>query len=153
MARVNRTHKSRQLEDHIVAEGHGTEYAAEGAPVKDINWDVKSAEVHADPLKDEGMGEERIVRRFFFKLPPLPKGIDKPTDQEILEYHLKSTVVPMLWRDELEPIDQPRIIAGKKGAFTIVAICQARRSMIGGGAASRVFQKPELVQNIINGKS
>lgn len=144
MARV-RNHRSKNIDDHIVAEGHGVELGAEGAPVKDINWDVKSAEVHADPMIEGGGGPKLIVRRFFFKLPP---SLDEtPGHDFLLEYHKKHTVIPQLWRDELELAQEPRIIAGKKGSFTIVAICTPR---FVSGVKSQIHENAELVQNIIS---
>lgn len=147
MEGINRRHDSRELDDHIVAEGHGTEYGAEKAPVEDINWDVKSAEVHADPFEDGGNGQKLIARRFHFQLPPGTPYI--PSNEEMLDWHKKHTVIPMLWKDELELADEPRIIAGKKGKFTIVAICAARNVL---GVKSIIHERPELIQNMMNGQ-
>lgn len=143
MARI-RKHDSKNLEDHIVDEGHGVELGAENAPVKDINWDVKSAEVHADPIEDAGLGQKVIARRFHFKLPP---GLAMtPGNDELLDWHKKHTVIPTLWKDELELIDEPRIIAGKKGSFTIVALCAPRTVL---GVKSMIHEKANIVQDIL----
>lgn len=148
MARINRHVDSKNIEDHIVAEGHGVEIGAEKAPVKDINWDVKSAEVHADPLVDGGTGPTLLVRRFKFQLPP---GLaEQPGHDELLDWHKKHTVIPTLWKDELELADEPRIIADKKGAFTIVAICAPRNVL---GVKSFIHERPELLQNMMNGQN
>lgn len=139
-----RKHDSKNLDDHIVGEGHGVELGAEGAPVQDINWDVKSAEVHADPMFDSGTGQKVIARRFMFKLPP---GLAMtPGNDELLDWHKKHTVIPTLWKDELELIDEPRIIAGKKGNFTIVALCAARNVL---GVRSNIHEQANIVQDII----
>lgn len=144
MARI-RKHDSRNIDDHIVSEGHGVELGAANAPVQDINWNVKSAEVHSDPMMEMGTGEKLIVRRFQFRLPPgLP---ETPGHEELLAWHKKNTVIPTLWRDELELVDEPRIIAGKKGAFTIVAIC-APRVML--GVKSVIHERPDLIQDVIS---
>lgn len=144
MARI-RNHSSKKIEDHIVSEGHGVELGATNAPVKDINWNVKSAEVHSDPMQESGTGPKLVVRRFRFKLPPgLP---ETPGNDELLAYHKKATVIPTLWRDELELAQEPRIVPGKKGEFAIVAIC-APRTML--GVRSAIHERPELVQHIIN---
>lgn len=146
MARLkkNRNINSRNLEDHIVEEGHGVEVGADNAPVENINWQTMSGEVHADPLMESGVGQRLIVRRFQFKL--APGEINKATKDELLEWHKKNTVIPMLWKDELELAGEPRIVAGKKGAFTIVAVCMPR---IVGGVKSYIETKPELIQDII----
>jgi hypothetical protein len=142
MARI-RKHDSRNIDDHIVAEGHGVELGAEAAPVKDINWNVKSAEVHADPMEDLGTGQKVIARRFNFQRPP---GIEQISHEELLEWHKKHTVIPTLWKDELELIDEPRIIAGKKGAFTIVALCAPRTVL---GVRSQIHEHANTVQGIL----
>lgn len=139
-----RNHNSKNIDDHIVAEGHGVELDAEDAPNKDINWNVKSAEVHADPLLDSGTGQKVIARRFFFNLPPGLK--ETPSNEELLEWHKKNTVIPTLWKDELELMDEPRIIAGKKGSFTIVALCTPRTVL---GVRSRINEQAHIVQDII----
>lgn len=147
-ARTNRNYKSRKLEDHIKGESKFVELGVQDAPVTNINWDVKQAEIHSDPVEDPGMGGKVIVRRFNFQLPPGTLG--QATEQEVLDYHKKSTVIPMLWKDELELLDEPRIVRGKKGAFTIVAICSPRLVL---GVKSHIHEAPELVHNIINDHS
>lgn len=148
MARINRNADSRNINDHIVEEGHGIELGAENAPVENINWDVKSAEVHADPFEEGGTGEKFVVRRFFFKLPP---GLAQtPGHDELLDWHKKQTVIPTLWKDELELVDEPRIIAGKKGEFTIVAICAPRTIL---GVKSIIHEHAPLIQDVMNQKN
>lgn len=146
MARISkrRAHDSKKLEDHLVDKAKFVELGAVGAPVENVNWDVQQAEVHSDPVYDPGLGPKAIIRRFKFQMPP---GRKEVTDQEIFDYHKKNTVIPMLWKDELELLDEPRIIAGKQGAFTIVAICSPRLVM---GVRSQVHENAELVHNIIN---
>lgn len=142
----NRSHRSKDINDHIVDKTKFLEMGAQDAPVSNINWDVQQGEVHADPIEDGGHGTKMIVRRFFFKLPPMPEGTVINND-EILDYHVKHTITPLLWRDELQVIDKPRIIAGKRGSYTIVAICEPR---LMGGVFSTIHERPELVQDIIS---
>lgn len=142
-----RKHDSKKLEDHLVDKAKFVEMGAADAPVKNIGWDVQKGEVHSDPVFDSGAGPKVIIRRFYFKLPP---GMEELSHQEILDYHKKNTVIPILWNDELELVDEPRIVAGKKGAFTIVAICTPRFKL---GVRSHIEERPELVHNIINDSS
>lgn len=145
MARIRRAHDSKKIDDHIIGKSRFIEQEAQDAPVKDIDWDVQKAEVHSDPVIDSGVGPKVIIRRFRFNLPPGLKEI--PSHDELLEYHKKNTVIPMLWKDELDLIQEPRIVAGKKGAFTIVAICAPRVIL---GVRSHIHEQPELVHNLIN---
>lgn len=147
MARLRRKHDSRNLDDHIVAKTNFVEFGAQEAPVANINWDVEQAEVHSDPVMDPGRGPKAIIRRFQFKLPPIK---DQASKEEIFEYHKKNTVIPLLWKDELDLLDEPRIVMGKKGAFTIVAICAPAVKL---GVKSTIHERPELVHNIINDSS
>lgn len=144
-----RKHDSKKLSDHIVGETKFAELGAKGAPVDNVNWDVKKGEVHSDPVFDPGVGPKLVIRRFNFQMPPGVK--EKLTAQEILDYHKKNTVIPMLWKDELDLAQEPRIVAGKKGAFTIVAICAPR--LLSGVLKSRFNERPELIHNIINDRS
>lgn len=141
---VNRKHTSRELEDHIVKRGSGVEIN----PGETVPWETVSGEVHADPIIDTSSGQKVIARRFFFQLPPGPKQVD---DEGLLEWHKKNTIIPTLWRDELELVDEPRIMAGKKGKFTIVALCKPRFVL---GVKSDIYEKAHNVTDIIeNGKT
>lgn len=119
------------------------EMGAENAPVQDVNWDLKHAEVHSDPIMEGGTGEKLIVRRFQLRRPP---GVEQVSHEELLDWHKKHTVIPQLWKDELELADEPRIIAGNKGAFTIVAICAPRYML---GVRSTIHERASLAQDII----
>lgn len=146
MARI-RKHDSKKIEDHVVDKARFIELDAQNAPVKNIDWDVQKAEVHSDPVLDPGTGQKLIVRRFYFKLPPMPQQL---SHQELLDWHKKNTVIPMLWKDELELVDEPRIIAGKKGVFTIVAICAPRLML---GVRSHIHEEATNVTKLINDNS
>lgn len=140
-----RKHDSKKLEDHLVDKTKFVELGAADAPVENVQWDVQKAEVHSDPVLDPGTGMKVIVRRFNFRLPPGLK--ERMSNEEILGYHKKATVIPMLWKDELELLDEPRIVSGKKGAFTIVAICSPRFVL---GVRSTVHEDATNVTKLIN---
>ena len=146
MARI-RHHASKKLEDHLVDKTKFVELGVQDAPVKDIGWDVQQAEVHSDPVYDSGTGQKVIVRRFNFQMPPGPRTT---TNMEIFDYHKKNTVIPLLYKDELELLDEPRIIAGEKGSFTIVAICSPRLIM---GVRSHIHEEATNVTQLINDSS
>lgn len=143
----SRKHDSKKIEDHLVDKAKFVELGAKDAPVENVQWEVQKAEVHSDPVFDPGTGGKVIVRRFSFRLPPGLK--EQLSHKEILEYHKTHTVIPMLWKDELDLLDEPRIVAGKKGTFTIVAICSPRFVM---GVRSTIHEEASNVTNIINGK-
>ncbi len=145
---VKRLHSSRKIQDHIVQEGSLKATTEVGGAVKNVGWDVKEAEIHADPIEDSGTGAAAIIRTFYFKLPP--KLPEVPGKEELLDWHKKHTVIPTLWKDELTLIQEPRIVMGKKGAFTIFAVCGPATRL---GVKSAVHERPELVQNIINAAS
>lgn len=131
--------KKPQLEDHLGRAGQLIETNVENAPVKDIKWEAQEMTSEASaPLADDGSGKEVILRRFQFSFPPnLPK---KPTKKEILAFH-KDRMNVFLWKDELELIQEPKIIIGKKG-YDIFATCIAKKG-------SLIFTKPQLLQHAI----
>jgi len=145
---TNKSHTNKSLEDHIIGEAKFAELGVQDAPTENIGWDVKKAEVHSSPVEDPGTGKKVIVRRFSFRLPPgLPQT---PSKEEILDYHLKHTVIPMLWKDELALMDLPRIILGKKGAFSIVALCEPQVVL---GVLSTIHEPASNVTEVINDSS
>lgn len=146
MARVkSRSHRSKNLDDHLGDKAKFMELGAQDAPVENVNWDVQQGEVHSDPVEDPGTGQKVIVRRFMFQMPPGVK--ERLTQNEIYDYHKKHTVIPMLWKDELELLDEPRIVVGKKGSFTIVAICSPRFVL---GTRSHIHEQATNVTELIN---
>lgn len=145
MARLRRDHRSKKIEDVLVADTKFVELGAKDAPVDNVSWDVQKAEVHADPIMDSGTGAKVIIRRFKFQLPP--GLVETPGHQELLDWHKKNTVIPVLYRDGLELIKDPGIVAGKKGAFTIVAICAPRVRL---GMREIIQENASNVTDIIN---
>ena len=73
---------------------------AKNAPTKDILWNAN--EISAEPVRivDPGVGQEVIVRHFFFKSIPLLKGQSKPTKLELIS-HFKKLIEMSLWGDGL----------------------------------------------------
>lgn len=142
----HRAHDTRNLDDLIVGEGEVIEVGAKDAPQENIKWEAKEGEVHSDPINDPGRGQTVVIRTFSFKL---PEGLkEKPTNDELLDYHTKYTLIPMLWKDELELKGEPRIMSGKeKDTFVISAACAPR---FVAGVRSYVNEKAALVQDIIN---
>lgn len=112
------------------------EVNAVDAPVKDINWQGEELEVHSDPLKDGGYGRPIILRKFDFEL---PNSKELPNKKQLLDYH-KNKLISFLWKDELELIQEMKIIMGKR-KFTIFATCQAKKG-------SKIIEDPKLLQQI-----
>ena len=144
-----RKHDSKELSDHIVGETKFVELNATDAPVDSVQYDVKKGEVHSDPIQDSGTGGKAILRRFQFQLPPSKEGEPLPDPQELIATQLKHVLIPMLYKDELEMIMEPRIVMGKNGKYDIFAFCHPRYHM---GVKSVIHEKPQLVQDIINPK-
>lgn len=134
MARINRSHKKRDIKDHIVAENKAHE-AGVG------EWDAKQLEVHSDIdlAVDTGWGKAVILRQFDYAFPP---GIQQiPTKEQILTPgYLKFLETQLYFVDELELVMPPKVVIGQKG-FKIFATCQARKG-------SLVHQKPTTLKEI-----
>ena len=73
---------------------------AKNAPVKDILWNAQEARTEGVRIIDPGVGREVVVRHFFFKSIPLPKGVPKPTKRELISYY-KRLIEMSLWSDGL----------------------------------------------------
>lgn len=129
MERINRSHKKRDLTQHITGEAQAIEKSAIDSPVTDIKWDVKQAEVHSDIAfsDDKGDGRPIILRQFDYVLQP---GIQKPTAEDILtEGYLKFLEAQLYFVDELDLVQKPKVVINDKG-FKIFATCQARKGSI-----------------------
>lgn len=120
---------------------------AGGNQGESIDWEGREIETKSDPLIDDGSGREVVLRRFDFNLPPIPKE-QMPTKEALLTHH-KSKVIAFLWKDELELIQDPKIVMSKFGdKFRIFCLCQARKG-------SLILQKPLTLQEVTkttNGK-
>lgn len=98
-----------------------TEKNAADSPVDDIKWHGQEIEVNSNPLVDPGVGREVVLRSFFFKAAPVPRGFRPPTKPQILS-HYKKMIDDFLWKDALVALDhrKPQVYARKdlkKGAL------------------------------------
>ena len=130
MERINRSHKSRDINSHIKGKAEVTEVNAENSPVKDIKWDVQQAEVHSDISfkEDDGSGRPIILRQFDYVFPP--GNQHRPSEDDILTPgYLKFLEAQLYFVDELDLVQKPKVMIGKDG-FKIFATCQARKGSI-----------------------
>ena len=105
-------------------------------------WYGGGGETEKVALVDNASGQKIIMRVFNFQLPPL-KPEDMPTNEQLLEAH-KSRLITFLWRDELVPVmDMKVVIADDKKSFQIFATCQAK-------AGSVILEVPETLQHATN---
>lgn len=133
-----KSHKNRNLEDHVSESVKVLETNVLDAPVTDIPWEAQQLEVHSDPLEDAGTGRTIVIRRFSFQLPPnLPY---RPSKAAILEQH-RTRIITFLWKDELELIMEPKVVMGKNGKFDIFATCKAKKG-------SLILQEPMLINHV-----
>jgi hypothetical protein len=105
-----------------------------------IEWEADHQETDTVPLVNKGNGKPIIMRMFEFTLPPMEKV---PTNQQLLEAH-KSKITAFLWKDELVPIMEFKVVKSKdQQHFRIFATCQAK-------AGSVILDKPMLLQDAMN---
>lgn len=123
---INRSHKKRDLDAHVVESAGVVEKGATNAPVDDIAWDVRKGEVHSSTTfqDDEGEGQEVILRRFEYQLPP--KLAQPPSKKELLTFH-EQRIKAVLWADNLDLIQDMKLVFGKKGKFDIFATCTPKK--------------------------
>lgn len=143
MERINRSHKSKDLNTHIKGKAQLVEEGAVNSPVENINWDVQQAEVHSDiPLSvDQGDGRPIILRTFEYRFPP--GMLRQPTEDEILtEGYVKFLESQLYFVDELDLVQPPKVRISSKG-FRIFATCQARKGSIIPGVS-----KPQTLTQI-----
>ncbi len=109
-------------------------------------WEVQEVETKADkPLADDGTGTPIILRCFEFKWAPDLKGV--PSESQILTEEYKRKLRDRLWIDELEFIQDLKVVF-EKGGCKIFATCQAKKG-------SLIFRdgqlaRPDLIQNIVH---
>lgn len=117
---------SRNIDDYIQAESHGTEIGAgDNSPVKDIQWDAKQTEAHSELTleADQGDGRAVIVRNFDFKMNPETWREHQPTKQELLNSHLRQIEI-LLMKDGLKPFTEtePRVMISKNQQFYRIVV-------------------------------
>lgn len=115
---------------------------AESPHTKDeIEWEGEETETDQVALVNDPKGKPIVMRIFDFDLPPLPPE-QFPTAEQLLSVH-KSKITAFLWRDELVPIYEPKLIFSKdKLHFRIFSTCQAK-------SGSVILEKPESLQNYL----
>lgn len=112
------------------------------APVETLNWEGQEVQTNTVPLVNDGSGKSIILRVFDFTLPPL-KPEEIPTSEELIRIH-KTALTGFLWRDELVPVQDFKLVMNKDMLhFKIFATCQAK-------AGSVILDRPELLQDIMN---
>lgn len=104
------------------------EMGTEGLPVANVDWEGHQMATEGERIEDPGMGRPIIVRSFEFNYPPDIKV--KPTKEQILTKDYIRHLEILLWTDEMELIQEPKVAFNKKG-FHVFATCQAKKgSMI-----------------------
>ena len=103
------------------------EYGAKNSPVKDILWNASQVRTPETRIEDSGTGRPIVMRHFDFKFNPALQG--RPTKEEILTEEYRKHLNNLLWADELELIQEPRVVFSKEG-FRIFAVCQAKKGSI-----------------------
>ena len=120
-----------------------TEEDAVNSPVKDIQWEGEQVETEPQVLMNDGTGTPIIMRVFDFNLPPLE---ELPNKEQLLAFH-KTKITAFLWRDELVPIEEFKLIFSKdKKHFRIFATCQAKQG-------STILERPQLLQQYATNKN
>lgn len=141
-----KSHTSRDLSDHIVGETSFVEEGVEDAPVKDIGWDVKQAEVDSGVQlrEDKGEGEAIIVRSFDFKANPEAFREDPPTKQELFNAHI-GQIEMILMQDGLKLFTdvEPRLKLSKKKEGYRITIAATPRKGWG------LLEKPQTLSEIL----
>ncbi len=111
------------MERAIINKGEIIEANAKDAPVKDIHWDATQAQTDSVPIIDPGVGKAVVLRHFFFKSQPVPKGYPKPDKLQILS-QFKRLIEMSLWGDGLiiredKPIEVHNVGKVKKISKTL----------------------------------
>lgn len=141
MAKLNRSHKSKELKDHIVAETKATFQSETG---KNTEYDIKQGEVHSSTVleDDKGVGKAVVIRQYQYEL---PKNLPQPSKAQLLLIH-KPRIQDQLWLDELELILEPKVVFSDKypHKFRIFATCQPKKG-------SLVYDRPNTLTEIAHG--
>lgn len=94
--------------------------------VDDSQWYGQSSETEQTRLEDPGVGRPIILRKFDFAYKP---GRQKPKKSEILTPGYITFLENILWVDNLELIQDPKVAYNKTG-FSVLATCQAKKGHI-----------------------
>ncbi len=100
---------------------------AHDSPVKDLPYETAQIDSERQELLDPATGRPVILRQFEFLYPPARMG--QPTREQILTPGYRKYLNDMLWLDDLELIQEPKVIFSDRG-FKIFVTCQARKGRI-----------------------
>jgi len=144
---TDRSHKNRQLEDHILGE---TEVVENSQEEKDINWEAKQGVVESSTkLEDDtGHGDAIVVRSFDYKANPEAFRLHTPSKQELFNAHIKQIEVH-LWTDGLKVMTDvsPKVmLSKKKDGYRIVVGAEPMR-----GQSFSLRDKPQTLSEIAHG--
>lgn len=119
----------------------------EGAPVKDVNYEVKSIETQSKTqLEDDvGYGEAVVVRVFEFGLNIEAFKQYQPTRQELFNSHIKGIEVS-LWKDGLKIYTDvaPRIVIDEENMqYRIVVGAKPMKGQL-------LSQVPQTLRELVN---
>jgi hypothetical protein len=73
---------------------------AKSAPVKDILWNAQEAETEKIKIFDPGVGQENVLRHFFFKKSPMLARLPRPSKLDIVNQN-RRLIETTLWADGL----------------------------------------------------
>lgn len=143
----DRTHKSKDLKDHIVDTATAQIETEVGGTTKEVGWDVNEGEVHADVQlsEDKGVGKAVIVRTFFFKANPEGFRERTPSKQELFNAHANQ-IRDALTTDGLQIMHDvsPKLMIGKtKTHYKIVVGAEPMAGML-------LHERPETLMNLAN---
>lgn len=111
-------------------------------------WDGKKLETPNIAVVDPGIGEEMIIRRFDFALPPKVSGAPPVSDEEMLAHH-KGRIISFLWKDGWEIAGDIKTLR-KKDHFFVMIPCKAA---VKNGMKQMIYDKPmNLNRDILNRK-
>lgn len=140
MAKVNRSHKSKDINDHIVQTGKIKE---DGVG----DWEVSEQEIHSTTLieDDDGHGKPVIIRSFDFHSNPEAFRLHTPTKQELFNAHHKQIEVQLM-SDGLKvmPEVNPQVkISKNKKMYRIVVGAEPMRGFL-------LNDRPQTLSEITN---
>lgn len=116
--------------DHFGARVTEHDLLAKGAEAQEL-------ETRSTPLDDAGGdGRPVILRRFSYQLPPKMRY----SKADLLKHH-KPRILPFLWKDGLEEIQEPRVVFGKRGKFDIFVTCQPRKGQL-------LHERPQTLKEV-----
>jgi hypothetical protein len=70
--------------------------------------DISKVETEQVPIIDPGVGDAIVLRNFFFKAIPVPKGTPRPTKAQLFG-QFQNMIFTQLWADGLRPIEERKV--------------------------------------------